>query len=62
VWAGFVARAEDIGGRYCEDCHVAEIVAGPLSPTSEGVRPYALDAENAKKLWALSEELVNEKF
>src|SRR5271155_13487 len=24
VWAGVVAAAEDVGGRYCEDCHVAE--------------------------------------
>ncbi len=23
VWAGFVADADAIGGRYCEDCHVA---------------------------------------
>jgi hypothetical protein len=62
VWAGFVARPEEIGGRYCEDCHVAEIVTGDISPTAPGVRPYALDPANAKALWALSEELVGEKF
>src|SRR5580700_1513264 len=28
VWAACVADAEAIGGRYCEDCHVAEIVEG----------------------------------
>jgi hypothetical protein len=29
---------------------------------SEGVRPYALDAERARALWAKSEELVGERF
>jgi NAD(P)-dependent dehydrogenase (short-subunit alcohol dehydrogenase family) len=62
VWAGFVARAEDVGGRYCEDCHVSEVTAGELAPTSPGVRPYALDPTNAKALWAKSEEMVNESF
>jgi hypothetical protein len=28
VWAGVVAAAQTVGGRYCEDCHVAEIVEG----------------------------------
>lgn len=62
VWAAFVARAEDIGGRYCEDCHVSEVTAANVSPTAPGVRPYALDPANAKALWAISEELVGEKF
>src|ERR1700741_3630686 len=26
VWAGVVAPAEEIGGQYCENCHVAHIV------------------------------------
>jgi hypothetical protein len=29
---------------------------------SPGVRPYALDPEHAKALWARSEELVGERF
>lgn len=62
VWAGFVARPEDIGGRYCEDCHVSEVIAGDLGPTAPGVRPYALDPETAKALWAKSEEMVGETF
>src|ERR1700729_2603825 len=28
VWAAAVATAAMIGGRYCEDCHVAEMVEG----------------------------------
>jgi NAD(P)-dependent dehydrogenase (short-subunit alcohol dehydrogenase family) len=56
VWAAFVASAADIGGRYCEDCQVAEVVEAGAS----GVRPYALDPERAKALWAKSEALVGE--
>jgi len=60
VWAGVVAPAEAVGGRYCEDCHVAEIVDD--AEFRAGVRPYALDASRAKALWAKSEELVGERF
>ena len=61
VWAAAKASAEEIGGRYCEDCQVAEPVpAGEQRPN--GVRPYAVDPERAKALWALSEEMVGERF
>ena len=62
VWAGFVASAGDVGGRYCENCQVSEITEGPVSPVSPGVRPYALDPQHAKALWARSEEMVGEHF
>src|SRR6266481_6614142 len=29
VWAGVVAAADEVGGRYCEDCHVAQIETNP---------------------------------
>jgi NAD(P)-dependent dehydrogenase (short-subunit alcohol dehydrogenase family) len=62
VWAAFVAPAEQVGGRYCEDSQVSQITEGLISPVSPGVRPYALDPEHAKALWARSEELVGERF
>src|SRR5258708_27468905 len=62
VWAAVVARAEDVGGRYCEDCQVSQVTQGLISPVSPGVRPYALDPEHAKALWARSEALVGERF
>ena len=62
VWAGFVAPAGDVGGRYCENCQVSEITEGPISPVSPGVRHYALDPEQAEALWAKSEEMVGERF
>jgi len=64
VWAGVVAPADEIGGRYCEDCHVGSIVADevPASAVSEGVRGYAVDPNTAEALWKKSEELVGERF
>jgi NAD(P)-dependent dehydrogenase (short-subunit alcohol dehydrogenase family) len=60
VWAACVADAAAIGGRYCEDCHVAEINLVPGQ--RGGVQPYALDPERAQALWKKSEEWVGERF
>jgi NAD(P)-dependent dehydrogenase (short-subunit alcohol dehydrogenase family) len=60
VWCGFVAPVDEIGGKYCEDCHVAELTDDPAA--SSGVFAYALDPESAAALWARSEELVGESF
>ena len=60
VWAACVADAEAIGGRYCEDCHVAEFASAP--GVREGVQPYALDPQRAQALWQKSEELVGERY
>jgi NAD(P)-dependent dehydrogenase (short-subunit alcohol dehydrogenase family) len=64
VWAGVVAPADQVGGRYCENCHVGNIVPDDvaISAISEGVRGYALDPTNAEALWHKSEELVGESF
>src|ERR1700723_1302195 len=64
VWAGVVAAADEIGGRYCENCHVGQIAPDHVTITgaSEGVRGYALDPKNAEALWKKSEELVGESF
>lgn len=60
VWAAVVADPEAVGGRYCEDCHVAEV--SPEPGMRGGVQPYAIDPDNAKALWAKSEEMVGERF
>lgn len=62
VWAGVVAPAESVGGHYCEDCHVAELVDNAAISIRGGVRPYALGPDHAKALWVKSEEMVGEKF
>ncbi len=60
VWAGCVAKAEAIGGHYCEDCHVAEVASA--AGLRAGVQPYALDPQHAQALWQKSEEMVGERF
>lgn len=60
VWAATVAPAEEIGARYCEDCHVAVREENPEA--RYGVRGYALDPVRADALWSLSEKLVGETF
>jgi NAD(P)-dependent dehydrogenase (short-subunit alcohol dehydrogenase family) len=64
VWAAVVADPDEAGGRYAEDCHLAEIEDGPVdwAQPVAGVRSYALDPERAARLWSLSEELVGERF
>ena len=60
AWAGVVARADEVGGHYCENCHVADVNDTPGSRV--GVRSYALDPDRAKALWAVSENLIKESF
>ena len=64
VWAAVVASADEIGARYCENCHVGNTVSddATITAVSEGVRGYALDATTAEALWKKSEEMVGESF
>jgi NAD(P)-dependent dehydrogenase (short-subunit alcohol dehydrogenase family) len=62
VWAGVVASADEVGARYCENCHVSTVTDGEISVMSEGVRTYALDPDRAETLWAKSEQMVGERF
>jgi len=61
VWAGVAAPVSLVAGRYCEDCHVAELV-DDASQIRAGVRSYAIDPARAQALWALSETMVGETF
>jgi len=56
LWAAVTAPADVVGGRYCEDCAVARV-----SAKGAGVRPYSVDPERAKLLWAKSDELVRQE-
>ncbi len=49
---------EGVGGRYYEDCAEAPVVERRGEVGTGGVAPYALDADNADRLWALSERLL----
>jgi NAD(P)-dependent dehydrogenase (short-subunit alcohol dehydrogenase family) len=46
-------QLEGIGGRYFEDCNEAQVVNERGTPMS-GVAPYALDPDNADRLWEIS--------
>ena len=59
VWAGFVADAAEVGGRYVLDCCVAEPV-DDWDP--QGVRSYVVDPDRGARLWSTSEAMVDETF
>jgi NAD(P)-dependent dehydrogenase (short-subunit alcohol dehydrogenase family) len=59
VWAATSPQLAGLGGLYLEDCDVAELSpedADGLSPS--GVRRYAVDPEQAERLWTLSAQLT----
>jgi NAD(P)-dependent dehydrogenase (short-subunit alcohol dehydrogenase family) len=60
VFAATAPELEGRGGLYLEDCHIAAVNDSPEA--IDGVRSYALDQQNAERLWALSETLVGERF
>ena len=57
VWAATSPQLDGLGGVYCEDCDIAELAPDDLEFTG-GVRSYAVDPEQAARLWALSAELT----
>jgi NAD(P)-dependent dehydrogenase (short-subunit alcohol dehydrogenase family) len=63
VWAGIVADADMIGGQYCEDCGIGQILEGPAgSIFTPGVMPYAIDPDRAEALWAKANDMVGERY
>jgi NAD(P)-dependent dehydrogenase (short-subunit alcohol dehydrogenase family) len=57
VWCAVSRQLDTRGGVYCEDCNIAEPVPA-TSQETRGVRPWAMDAELAERLWVLSEEIT----
>jgi NAD(P)-dependent dehydrogenase (short-subunit alcohol dehydrogenase family) len=68
VWCATSQQLDGIGGVYCENADVAELDEGNIEhryddPLSlRGVQPYSLNAENAQRLWALTEEMLGIPF
>ena len=58
-WVATTDELEGAGGVYCEDCHVAN---QDDEDTTGGVKSYAIDPDNADRLWSMSEEMVGETF
>ena len=59
AWAATSPLLDGMGGVYCEDCDIA-LVADPDTEEGKarGVSPYAIDPEQAARLWALSADLT----
>jgi NAD(P)-dependent dehydrogenase (short-subunit alcohol dehydrogenase family) len=55
IWCATSPLLADLGGVYCENCDVAAI----KSEGDDGVRPYAIDPESAKRLWTWSERAAS---
>ncbi|TBZ57977.1 SDR family NAD(P)-dependent oxidoreductase [Rhizobium leguminosarum] len=49
---------EGVSGQYFDDCQIAPVLPGRPDGKLEGVAPYALDMENADRLWRMATELI----
>jgi NAD(P)-dependent dehydrogenase (short-subunit alcohol dehydrogenase family) len=61
VWCAVNAQLDGKGGVYCEDCDIARLVPAD-DKNFAGVRPWAVDAVLADKLWELSERMTGVRF
>jgi NAD(P)-dependent dehydrogenase (short-subunit alcohol dehydrogenase family) len=57
VWAATSPQLAGMGGVYCEDCDIAELTPAD-DTTAGGVREYAVNPDEAARLWQLSAELT----
>ena len=57
VWAATAPELKGRGGRYLEDCKEADIHK-EIPEVKTGVMQYAVDQENADKLWELSAKMI----
>lgn len=57
VWAATSPQLDGSGGLYCEDCDVARL-AEENDGSMVGVRDYAVDPQEAQRLWRYSAKLT----
>ena len=58
LWAATSPQLDDIGGVYCENCDVAAMQQDGPGARYMGVAPWAVDTEQAERLWTLSEKAI----
>ena len=58
LWAATSPQLDNIGGVYCENCDVAAMQQEGSAARYIGVAPWAVDTEQAERLWTLSEKAV----
>ncbi len=57
LWCATSALLDGHGGVYCEDCDVADIQTDE-SPRFMHVAPWAVDEEDAARLWDMTEQML----
>ena len=68
VWVATSPLLNNIGGVYCEDADIAELLSDEPSIQTRaklhqsGVTDYSLDESSAKRLWKLTEEMTGIEF
>ncbi|WP_227013470.1 SDR family NAD(P)-dependent oxidoreductase [Paenibacillus psychroresistens] len=62
VWCAVNRQLDGLGGVYCENSDIAEVVADDTNPFQPGLYKRAVDPDLAAKLWVLSENLIGFKF
>ena len=58
LWAATHSLLDNIGGVYCEDCNVSDVVPDE-SNAFTGVRQWAIDSETAQRTWTETEALIS---
>lgn len=67
VWCATSPQLDGMGGVYCQNSDIAQIVseelaANPIGSMALGVMPHAVDPQAADRLWSLSERLLGRPF
>jgi hypothetical protein len=58
LWCATNPKLNDLGGVYCENCDIADMQAeGPMA-RYVGVAPWAVDTEEASRLWEETEKML----
>ena len=57
IWCATSPQLNGMGGVYCEDCNIANLVPAD-HPELNGVRRWAIDPVAAEKLWSISQRLL----
>ena len=58
LWAATSPQLDNMGGVYCENCDVAAMQQDGPGARYMGVAPWAVDTEQAERLWTLSEKAI----
>ncbi|MCD0158970.1 oxidoreductase [Deinococcus sp. 6GRE01] len=60
VWAATAPELDGVGGLFLEDLQQSTPLDGANPSPLFGYKPHALDGDSARRLWTLSEELIDQ--